>query len=158
MFSLLFRNRWFAVAWVVLMLVSVSIFAGKDGGAQQLAQSAKLVREQREAIERPVVPTPVSSLPVSSSPALPQQVVIRAPDLQNAELSQLEPIPGSGADLADPRVGDVFVNPVTGHRMRVVRRSEYREVQVDGQPADYSSSSAASPNAPSSSSSLRSPR
>lgn len=105
MFSLLFRNRWFALGWVALTLLSASLFVGKDGGADMIARSTERIEEQRRAL---------SAAPPPSA----------APDAA-AEVPVLEALPGKPGDPASPQVGDVFVDPATGLRLRAVRRSDY---------------------------------
>lgn len=109
MMSLLFRNRWFAAGWVALTLISVSVFAGKDGGADVIAQGAGQIRAQRSALKQDVEAPPIVAR--STEPAKPV-------------MPKFEALPGSMADPANPQVGDVFVDPLTGRRMRAVRRSE----------------------------------
>jgi hypothetical protein len=109
-FTLLFRNRWFALAWVGLTLASVSLFVGKDGGADRLTESAAQVRAQREMLER------VANPELPSSPGLDPS--------SEAEPPLLRSIPGSAADPANPQAGDVFIDPATGRRIRAVRRDE----------------------------------
>lgn len=110
MLSLLFRNRWFAVAWVALTLLSASIFAGRGGGAHQIEQSIRQVQAQHKEAERPVAAPPV---------------VIYASEAAKPPLPALRKIPGSNADPANPKPGDVFIDVATGQRVRAVKRSEY---------------------------------
>ena len=135
MFSLLFRNRWFAVGYVVLTLVSASLFVGQGGGAQQLAQTTKQLQAQRkmysEAAVRPTAPTVM--LPSPQPSAEPTSAI-----------PLLQALPGSNADPANPKIGDVFINPITGQRVRAVRREDAGKYQP-AFPGQSYSSSAASP-------------
>lgn len=45
----IFRNRWIAFFWAIGLLVSISVFFGKDGGQEKLAQAASEIRAQRQA-------------------------------------------------------------------------------------------------------------
>lgn len=141
MFSLLFRNRWFAVGYVVLTLVSVSLFVGQGGGAQQLARTTKQLQAQRAMYSKAAVrpTTTIVTLPSPQPSAEP-----------TAAIPLLQALPGSDADPANPKIGDVFVNPVTGQRVRAVRREDAGKYQpaFPGQsssPGQPYSSSAASP-------------
>jgi hypothetical protein len=114
MFALLFRNRWFAVGYVVLTLVSASLFVGRDGGADRLAQTTRQLKAQRAALSAPP-PAPV-----------PTVITVAAP---TAAVPALQAVAGSDADPAHPRVGDVFINPLTGQRVRAVRREDAAHYQ-----------------------------
>lgn len=110
MLSLLFRNRWFAVAWLGTTLVSASIFV-TGGSVQAIKDSVRKMQAQRKEAERPVVAPPVViHIPKPAEPAAP---------------IGFEALPGSSADPAQPKVGDVFVDPKTVQRVRAVRRSDY---------------------------------
>lgn len=115
MFSLLFRNRRFALAWAALILASVAIFAGEDGGAERLAESARQVRVQRHMLESPPAhQAPVRPAPPPSLPDVPIE----------ADRPLLWAVPGSSADPANPQVGDVFFDPISGERVRAVSRRD----------------------------------
>jgi hypothetical protein len=116
MFRLLFRNRWFAVGYVALTLVSASLFVGRGGGADELAQTMKQLQAQRAMLSHPSVAA-VVRLPAPHPNAGPARETL------------LQPVPGSTADQANPRVGDVFVNPVTGQRIRAVKREDAGKYQ-----------------------------
>lgn len=136
MFSLLFRNRWFAVGYVVVTLISASVFVGQGGGAQQLAQTTRQLQAQRAAYSAEVVrPVVVKTAP----PPSPQPSLEPAP-----EGPLLQALPGSNADPANPKIGDVFVNLVTGQRVRAVRREDAGKYQP-AFPGQAYSSSAPSP-------------
>jgi hypothetical protein len=130
MFSLLFHNRWFAVGWAVLTLASVSIFVGRDGGAEQLARSAEQLRTYRTLLSSAAAPMELPSAQMSEEPA----PVPPAP--------LLLPVAGSSANQANPRVGDVFVNPVTGQKFRAVRRQDPARYRPAFPTGSYSSSAA----------------
>lgn len=132
MFTLLFRNRWFAVGYVVLTLVSASLFVGRNGGADKLAQTTKQLQAQRAMLSQgaATATVPLPSTEPSTEPA--------------GEVPLLRAVPGSNADPANPQVGDVFINPVTGQRVRAVRREDAGEYQP-AFPGQSYSSSAASP-------------
>jgi hypothetical protein len=117
MFSLLFRNRWFAVGWVVLTLVSVTIFVGREGGAEHLVRSAEELQTQRALLSGAAAPIELTAPQMSEEPA-PRPTPL------------LLPVAGSTSDPANPRVGDVFVNPVTGQKVRVVRRENAAKYQA----------------------------
>lgn len=110
MFSLLFRHRRFALGWAALTLGAAAIFASEDGGAERLAESARQVRVQRQLLESPAVPQ-------APPPSLPDDPV-------EPDLPLLWAVPGSSADPANPKVGDVFVDPISGERVRAVRRAD----------------------------------
>jgi hypothetical protein len=97
-FKLLFANRWFALIWVGLMLGSVAVFAGKDGAAEKLGQTVqKIADQQRE-------------LAVSEPPVIEPEVD--------------EPIAPPTIDATQPEPeGEIFINPETGQKIRIVRRS-----------------------------------
>ena len=44
MYRLIFKNRWFALGWVFLMIFSVVAFFGKGGGQEMLEQATDEVR------------------------------------------------------------------------------------------------------------------
>lgn len=113
-YSLLFRNRWFALIWAGLTLLSVVAFAGKDGGATQIGQSIDQLKAKRAALAKDT-----TAAPVIVGPA-------RVADRPRPAYSALEALPGSDADPRDPQVGEVFVNPVTSQRFRAVRGSDLR--------------------------------
>lgn len=92
--------------------MSVAVFASKDGGAGLIQSSAERIRAQRTALKTEIEAPPVVARP--TQPAKPA-------------FQRLEVLPGSNADPANPQVGDVFVDPLTGQRMRAVRRSDYRD-------------------------------
>ncbi len=132
MFSLLFRNRWFAVGWAVLTLASVSMFVGREGGADQLARSAEQLQTHRTLLSGAAAPIELPSRQMSEEPGpLPPTPL-------------LLPMAGSTADPENPRVGDVFVNPVTGQKVRAIRREDAARHRPEF-PAGSYSSSAASP-------------
>jgi hypothetical protein len=135
MFSLLFRNRWFAVGYVAVTLASVSLFVGRDGGADKLAQTTKQLQAQRAAYSEAAARLEAAPM---TSPA-PQPSAAPA-----SELPLLQALPGSNADPANPKIGDVFINPLTGDRVRAVRREDAGKYQP-AFPDPVYSSSAASP-------------
>lgn len=114
MFSLLFRNRWFAVGWAVLTLVSVTIFVGREGGAEHLVRSAEQLQTHRALLSGAAAPIELPAPQMSEEPPTPL----------------LLPVAGSTSAPANPRVGDVFVNPVTGQKVRVVRREDAAKYQA----------------------------
>jgi hypothetical protein len=130
MYSLLFRNRWFAVGWVALTLASVWTFASKDGGADRIGKSLEQFQTRREIIERPAV---------SPTVVVPRATAAKTVD---PELLGLRPLPGSTADPAHPQAGDEFVNPVTGRRFRAIRRRDYEAIMQQGEPKDDASAAA----------------
>lgn len=132
MFTLLFRNRWFAVGYVVLTLVSASLFVGRNGGADKLAQTTKQLQAQRAMLSQGAATATVPLPSPEPSAETPDQVPL------------LRAVSGSHADPANPQVGDVFINPVTGQRVRAVRREDAGEYQP-AFPGQSYSSSAASP-------------
>lgn len=136
MFTLLFRNRWFAVGYVVLTLVSASLFVGRNGGADKLAQTTKQLQAQRAMLSQgaaTATATATATVPSTEPSTEPA-----------GEVPLLRAVPGSNADPANPQVGDVFINPVTGQRVRAVRREDAGEYQP-AFPGQSYSSSAASP-------------
>ena len=120
MFSLLFRNRWFAVGYVALTIASASLFVGSDGGADKLAQTTKQLQAQRAAFSQ-------ASARLQAAPATPPPG--RPSPAPTTTLPLLQALPGSNADPAHPKVGDVFINPVTGDRVRAVRREDAGKYQ-----------------------------
>ncbi|MDB5723837.1 MAG: hypothetical protein JWQ16_591 [Novosphingobium sp.] len=116
MFRLLFRNRWFAVGYVALTLVSASLFVGHGGGVDELARTTKQLQVQRAMLSQPSV-APVVRLPAPH------------PNVGPTRETLLQSVPGSNADPANPQVGDVFVNPVTGQRVRAVKREDAGKYQ-----------------------------
>ncbi len=120
MFPSLFRNRWFAVGYVVLTLVSASLFVRQGGGAQQLAQTTRQLQAQRKMY------TEASLRP----PATVVAVLAPEPNLERAaQTPLLRALPGSAADPTNPKIGDVFVNPLTGQRVRAVKREDAGKYQ-----------------------------
>jgi hypothetical protein len=109
-FRLLFSNRWFALAWVALTTASVATFFAKDGGADRLAATAQQIHAQRSMLQA-AASEPAHVVEVSDEPPAP-------------ETMGLQPLPGSSADPANPRPGDVFLDPATGRRVRAVSRDE----------------------------------
>ncbi|MEO5586601.1 MAG: hypothetical protein ABIQ81_02795 [Novosphingobium sp.] len=122
MFSLLFRNRWAALGWAALTLASVAAFVSTGGGADMITRSIRQIETQRKILAVP--PAPARAVMVARPEPLP-----------------LQPIPGQPGDPANPKLGDVFIDPVTGQRLRVVRRS----ATVPAADAATYSSSAPSP-------------
>lgn len=118
MFSLLFRNRWFAVGWAVLTLVSVTIFVGREDGAEHLVRSAEQLQTHRALLSGAAAPIELPAPQMSEEPA------------PRPPTPLLLPVAGSTSDPANPRVGDVFVNPVTGQKVRVVRREDAAKYQA----------------------------
>jgi hypothetical protein len=118
MFRLLFRNRWFAVGYVALTIVSASLFVGQGGGAQRLAQTTKQLQAQRKIYSEAAVRAAATPSPAPQPTAA---LLVQTPLLQA--------LPGSSADPANPKIGDVFVNPVTGQRVRSVRREDAGKYQ-----------------------------
>jgi hypothetical protein len=108
-FRLLFSNRWLALSWVALTTASVATFFAKDGGADRLAVAARQIHAQRSMLED-----------AASESA---HVVDLGEESPDAELTELQPLPGSSADPANPQPGDVFIDP-TGRRVRAVPRDE----------------------------------
>ena len=47
MSQLLFRNRWFALLWALLICFSISRFFDDGGGQEQLAKAAENIRSSR---------------------------------------------------------------------------------------------------------------
>jgi hypothetical protein len=141
MFSLLFRNRWFALGYVVLTLVSASLFVGHGGGADRLAQTTRQLRAQRAMYSAANATS--GKVPLSQpmdAPAVPP-----SPSGEPASgLPLLQALPGSDADPANPKVGDVFIDSVTGQRVRAVRREDAGKYQP-ASPGQAYSSSASSP-------------
>jgi DNA-binding transcriptional MocR family regulator len=123
MFSLLFRNRWFAIGYVALTLVSASLFVSQDGGADKLAQTTKQLQAQRAQFAQQALP----SAPPPAAPSPPEQgpnVIANTAAPTAAAISDaalLRPLPGSNADPARPKAGDEFINSVTGQRVRAIR-------------------------------------
>ena len=106
MFKLLFSNRWLALIWVASMLGSVALFVGKDGAAEQLGQTVKHVQQTQHEL-----------------------VTDEAPVAEPAPEEPIAPPSEAGEPNAE---GEIFVNPETGQRIRVVRRAL---------PEDYASAS-----------------
>ena len=100
----MFRNRWLALLWVAVTAASASLFVGEDGGVERLTESARQIQAQRTALAAEPVSVPVEADPVE--PVLPPLLPA-----------------GEGGDPANPQVGDVFIDPVSGNRVRVVGRS-----------------------------------
>jgi hypothetical protein len=117
MFSLLFRNRWFAMGYVGITVASASLFVSQDGGADKLAETTKQVQVQRAMLSQPVIPSAAPR--VEPSPSEPNPAILSNQASPAAAL--LRPLPGSNADPAHPQVGDVFINPLTGQRVRAMR-------------------------------------
>ena len=133
MFSLLFRNRWFAVGYVALTLASASLFVGREGAADKLAQTAKQLQAQRTAYSE-------AAARLEAAPMTPPS---RQPSAETpGGLPLLQALPGSNADPANPKIGDVFIYPLTGGRVRAVRREDAGKYEPAFPNAVYSSSAA----------------
>ncbi len=104
--SMLFRNRWFALLWLAMTLASASLFVGDDGGAAKLLDSAKQIRTQREQLQQ--IPPSSSRLVEAEAGDSPPPVLLPAGDLD--------------ADPLNPKPGDVFIEAVSGRRVRIVGR------------------------------------
>lgn len=108
MFQLMFRKPWLLVLWVAGILFSVSNFVGEGGGVDQIATSAEQIRAQRASLSQPPAPVVQAAEPDLAAPALPP----------------LLPADDPHADPHNPEVGDVFLDPVSGHRVRIVERTQ----------------------------------
>lgn len=51
--KLLFRNRYFALAWVALTLFSVAAFVGDGGGHEQIDAAAQRLQAQQDMMATP---------------------------------------------------------------------------------------------------------
>ena len=58
MYKQMFRNRWFAIGWVVLTLVSVAGFVSEGGGLSQFGKAGDEIRAQQRAMDRLANPEP----------------------------------------------------------------------------------------------------
>lgn len=102
--SQLFRNRWFALLWMALTVASASFFVGEDGGAAKLLDSAEQIRTERQQLESAALSSPHES--ANEAEESPMPVLLPADDLN--------------ADPLNPKPGDVFIEAVSGQRVRIV--------------------------------------
>ena len=86
MTQLLFRNRWFALAWALALCFAISRFFGEEGGQQQLAQAAEDIRNKRVA---------AAQAQASAEQDLEESQVIRGREVR--EDGQAEPV-GEASD------------------------------------------------------------
>ena len=59
MSQILFKNRWFALIFAGLTLLSVALFVDKNGQGAALTDMASDLRSQRDSLEKPGDPVPV---------------------------------------------------------------------------------------------------
>lgn len=109
--SRLFRNRWFALLWMVTTIASASLFVSDEGGAAKLLDTAEQIRTQRQQLQH---------LQRSS-------VQLVEAEAEDAALPVLLPAGDLNADPHDPQPGDVFIDAVSGRRVRIVGRSSSAE-------------------------------
>ena len=109
--SQLFRNRWFALLWLASTLASASLFVGDDGGAEKLRDTAEQIRAQRQQLQN--ASTHSSHVTEADSGDAAPPLLLPAGDL--------------GADPNDPKPGDVFIDAVSGRRVRIVGRQSSAE-------------------------------
>ena len=109
--SQLFRNRWLALLWLATTLFSASLFVGDDGGAEKLHDTAEQIRAQRQQLQ--AVPTPSSRMIQAEQDGTATPLLLPADDLD--------------ADPHNPKPGDVFIDAVSGRRVRIVARETSAE-------------------------------
>jgi hypothetical protein len=98
MFKLLFSNRWLALVWGGLTLGSAAMIVGEDGAVDQIGETVQKVAEQQRELS--------TAQPITIEPEI--EAPIAAPAFESSDIDS---------------DGEVFINPETGQRVRIVRRA-----------------------------------
>lgn len=106
----LFRNRYFALAWVGSALLGAAAFVGKGGGHEQVDRTAQQLRAQSAALAQPDASVPSE-----------------AAEIQDEDVGVLDPTPVEDA---------VIVRGNDGKQYRELTRDEAEQIAgAAGQPA-----------------------
>jgi hypothetical protein len=94
MTKLLFRNRWFALAWAIALCFSIARFFDVGGGQQELQEKAAEIRAARA---QPQPPVQQADDPEPSPPLEPVELAEPAEVAQDAQPEgESSPLPQQG--------------------------------------------------------------